>query len=221
MIKLKDLNCKIPKNFCLIEAIDDSSILSVGKVNITLGNAFDGRKFEEGLNSVRRGYLIKLPTKIDHSEKGCPWFNDTKPIVGNIVYFDYLIGLKCEKATFENKTYYILPIRSLLMQLDSEMVSNTTQMLNGFILAQKLTKAPISKFDVTTKEYDDRYVIKKVGTCNYNYLDSDVLDDDEIVEGSVVLTKYSNYPTLEAKYQNRFDGQEYYYFQRNAVIALI
>lgn len=220
MIKLKDLNIKIPKNYVLVEAIDDADHLSIGEMKIELPTV-NGDRYSEGEHSVRRGYLIKMPEKISYHESGTPWVNDTRPRVGNITYFDYLSGKVCDKAIFENKIYYILPYRSLILHLDPNMDYNTIEMLNGFVLARQLPKPKESELEYKDEFYEDRFEIKLSGRYNTNYIDEGKFDDESIQEGCKVLTKAKNYPTLESDFQLRLNGEKYVYFQRETVLGVL
>jgi len=221
MIQLSNLDVKIPKNYVLVEVIDDSQILKTGSLEVKVGKTKDGVKFNEGEHSVRRGYLIKLPDRVTYDEAGIPWKNPVVPKIGNIVYFDYLTGFSCDKAILKNKIYYILPYRSLILQVNPNMNTNTIEMLNGFILAQYIPKTKESDLEVIQKYYRDRYTVKRAGKPNTEYKDENVVDDPLIQEGTKIITQFENYPVLEADYQLHLDGESYIYFQRNAAIGII
>lgn len=220
MIKLKNLKGKIIKNFVLVEIINDTDHLTVGSIDVKIGVSPSGEKYAEAEQSVRRGYVVVLPKKIDYSEAGTPFYNSARPDVGDVVYFDYLTGLHCEKATYQGKIYYIIPYYSLILALNSKMDVSTIKMLNGNILAQKVLKERSSKLEIKDTFFEDRFTIKKIGECNYDYMDGSI-DDDNIKEGDVVLTKFKNYPELEPAYQLRMDGDSYIYFKRNTIIGVI
>lgn len=220
MIKLKNLNGKIIKNFVLVEIINDTDHLTVGNIDVKIGVSPSGEKYAEAEQSVRRGYVITLPKKITYSEAGTPFYNSARPKVGDVVYFDYLTGLNCDHATCEGKIYYILPYYSLILALNSEMDVSTIKMLNGYILAQKLLKERSSELEIKDSFFEDRFTVKKIGECNTEYMDESI-DDDNIKEGDVVLTKFKNYPELEPAYQLRMDGNSYIYFKRNTIVGVI
>ena len=162
-----------------------------------------------------------MPDKITYDEAGTPWKNPVRPPLGNIVYFDYLSGKVCEKVTYENKEYYILPYRSLVLHLDADMDTSTIEMLNGFLLARQISKPKESSLEYKEAFYEDRFDIKKAGVWNVDYIDEGKIDDKSIKEGSKVLTKAKNYPTLEADFQLRLNGEKYVYFQRETVIGIL
>lgn len=221
MIKIKNIKTvTIPKNYCLVEAIDDSDNLSAGGIDIQLGNTKEGLKYNEGEFSVRRGYLIQLPDKVTYNEAGTPWMNDMRPVLGNVVFFDYLSGKVCEKVICNDKIYYILPYRSLVLHLDPNMDTDTIIMLNGFMLAQQLPKPRESALEIKDEMYEDRFVIKQAGICNRDYINGKI-DDESVQEGSRVMTLAKNYPTLEADFQLRLDGEKYVYFKRETVIGIL
>ena len=171
MIKLNNLDITIPKNHVLVEVIDDTGFLTVGDVDIKLGNTVNGDKYSEGEFSIRRGYLITMPNKIEYSEAGTPWKNEDRPEIGQIVYFDYLTGKTGTHCSYEGKIYYILPFRSLVLSLNANMDTNTIQMLNGNILAQMVLKPRVSELEYKDTYYPDRFLIKRIGTPNKDYLD--------------------------------------------------
>jgi hypothetical protein len=226
MIEIKDINkLRVPKNHVLVKVIDDTSTMSVGDVTIDIARTKDGEKWSEGEHSIRRGYLVKLPERIFYSQAGTPWKNPTRPKIGNIVYFDYLAGKQaCNEGkliTNNGEIYYILPFLSLILHLNDKMDLDTVEMLNGFILAKKCLKTPVSSLEIKQEYYDDRYIIKRAGECNTDYLDEGKVDDDEIQEGCTVIAKFKNYPKLEADFQLRLDGQSYYYFKRETIIGIL
>lgn len=225
MILLKTLNVHIPKNQVLIKVIDDTDHLTVGDINIKLGRTVQGDLYSEGEHSIRKGYLVKLPDRITYNEAGTPWINGILPKIGNIVYFDYLEGKKGamegKYCMYDNEIYYIVPFRSLVLHLSPDMDVDTIEMLNGNVLAQKLPKIPSSSLEIKKEYHKDRYVIKKAGKCNENYLEAYKIDDEDIVEGTKVLTRFENYPLLEAQFQNRLNGQSYTYFKRETVVGIL
>ena len=220
MIKLKHLNIKIPKNYVLIEVIDDTDYATIGDLNIQIGKTYLGDKYNEGLYSVRRGYLIAMPNKIDYSEAGTPWINDVRPDIGDVVYFEYLTGKTSTHCEYGGNIYYILPYRSLVLSLNAEMDTNTIQMLNGFIMAKNMLKQRSSELEIKDTYYDDRYEILRIGEPNRDYLDG-LIDDDSIKVGDKVITRFKHYQELEPKYQCRLDGNYYIYFQRKEIIGIL
>ena len=220
MVKLTNLKVSIPKNHVLVEVIDDTGFLTISNTDIQLGNTKDGLKYSEGEFSTRRGYLITMPNKIDYSESGTPWKNEDRPNVGDIVYFDYLTGKNCTHCEYEGKIYYILPFRSLVLSLNANMDTNTIQMLNGFILADTVLRPRISELEYKDTYYPDRFLIKRIGSPNKEYLDG-LIDDEGVKVGDVVLTRFRNYQQLEADYQLRLDGNKYVFFQRKEIIGIL
>jgi hypothetical protein len=222
MIQITDIEkAKIRKNYVLVKIIDDTDKLNIGDVEIKLGKTKDGLDWDAGEHSVRRGYITKLPESVTYDEAGTPWHNPTVPRIGNIVYFGYLEGITCEKVVCDNIIYYVLPYRSLILQLNPNMDTDTTEMLNGFVLAQKLPKTKGSELEIKESFYEDRFEIKVAGVHNTAYKDDNITDDPIITEGSKVITKAKNYPVLEAEYQLRLDGNQYVYFQRKDVMAIL
>jgi len=199
----------IPKNYCLINPIKDNDELQSGDFKTKIGNTPDGIKYSGAEFSIRRGYLIQLPNKVEVSESGTPWFNPVRPLEGNIVYFDYLVARDCDTY----KGHYILPYNSLIL----EVIGDDVKMLNGYMLCQNL---PRTKSELDDSVHEDRFIIKKVGECNLDYLDGSI-DDERIKEESKVITKFSHYPNIEPAYQWRLDGNSYTYFMRKDVIGIL
>jgi len=199
---------KIPKNYVLLDPIDDREYLLAGDREIKMSKTVDGEEYSPGLYTIRRGYLTALPNKIDHSNIGTPYINNIRPNIGSIVYLDYLILKDADKY----KGQFIVPYNSLIL----EVVKDGVKMLNGYMLSKKLS------FEGTleAKDYDDRYEILKAGERNLDYLDKSI-DDESIVKGTKVLTRYSNYPVLEPERQLRLDGNAYYYFRRRDVLGVL
>lgn len=208
------MNIDIPKNYCLINSIDDTDELQSGEFKSKIGRTPDGIKYSEGEFSVRRGHLIHLPNRIDYSEQGTPWKNYVRPIVGNIVYFDYLTA----KGADIYQGCLIMPFRSLILHLNPDMDTNSIEMLNGYLLAHPLPRTS-SNLDIKSV-YEDRFKIKKAGELNLGYLDGSV-DDKAIVEGSNVITRFNNICKLEADFQLRLDGSSYVYMQRKDCIGIL
>lgn len=220
MIDYTKLQQKIPKNYVLIEPITDNDKLSIGELDIKVGRTVNGDVYHEGEQSVRRGYLLKMPDKIEYKEAGTPWINSDRPNVGDIVYMDYLSAKTCDRYVVDGIECYILPFRSLVLSLNPQMDITTVQMLNGNILAQIVLKPRISELEYKDTYYPDRFLIKRVGTPNKEYLDG-LIDDESIKVGDVVLTRFRNYQYLEGSYQLRLDGSKYIFFQRKEIIAIL
>jgi len=220
MIDYTKLTQKIPKNYVLVEPIKDNDKLSIGNLDIKVGRTPDGQVYNEGEQSVRRGYLLKMPNKIDYSEAGTPWVNSDRPNVGDIVYMDYLTAKNCDRYYIDGIECYLMPYRSLVLSLNVNMDTNTIQMLNGFILAKTMLKPRISELEYKDEFYPDRFIVERIGTPNKEYLDG-LIDDESIKVGDVVLTRFRNYQYLEGDYQLRLDGSKYIFFQRKEIIGIL
>jgi hypothetical protein len=204
------------KNNVLIRMVDDNEKI-VGKSGLEF---WVDTSYQKGDYSHKHGVLAKLPTKITYCDKGVPWRNNSRPSVGDEVWYKYNLDDTKDIYQSGDDFYCLVPYRDLVLSHNRKCPESSILMLNGYMLAQKMKMPKENELDITDRDYPDRYIIVYAGEHNREYVNELWIDDNEIDEGCEVMTRFDRYPELEYDLQLRFDGNKYYYFQRKEVVGV-
>lgn len=211
-----------PNNMVLIEYFDMNKTARYGDLEIMVKPGVDYANSDKtssgkGRHLERTGKVIVSCDKLTH-DKRYPWKTDIKVKEGDWVWFPSS-AFDRAKDKFEEKgrKFVFMNYHKLYMRAKEDEY----EMLNGYILAEKIKKkkegtlvAPYEEF------YGDIYrLIKRGDVVDF---EGHFFDDPGIKEGDNIMTWGDKpKPLLEETGHKFFDNKDYHIFQTKEIVATV
>jgi len=194
------------------------------------------------------GTVVKVPDRLwfdVNAQDGMLWDTDMELLVGDIVWFNVIesananeVHINTSSGINGGKIIRIIPYQDVyvakrLMQYpmirDKYIggIDDYTKVvcLNGYCLLEQVEMPRLSKYDITPKGiFEDRGVVKYLGTPNRRYQGDKYSDDIDVKVGDAVFLRpgYRPFPLERVKYNSTFDGgKQYWCVQRRRIIFAI
>ncbi len=215
----------------LIEEMHDE--ITHGTLTLKLDTSF-----EVGKHAPNKGTVIRVPEKFVYSKKASlntgDWDTDIEIEEGDLVWFDYLTGLECNKVECKGKLYYILPYYTLYVakkiikggfewsdEGDGRSSVNFKKgkgpfnvekiiPLNGYILCEPIINTE-KYIDFEFEREEAKYaMVAYVGSCNKKYRGFRYHDDPAVQVGCKVIYGMATNLWLEQEEHSSFNGKKRY-----------
>ena len=168
------------------------------------------RFYEAAGHSIRHGKVVTLPK--EKELKNSEFKTQVKVEVGDMVWWYYDVGNNAEVCKFEDKYYYIMNYRDMIVLKRSDYIET----LNGHLLCETERRYAKSQFE--SKEYEevkDTVIITHDGDpVEYVHWN----DNAEIKTGDKVLTTKAVY-NLEYELHLYFNGKMNRVIKRKDIYA--
>lgn len=183
-------------------------------------------------NTIRHGIIRGVPEKFIFREDygfGADWKNKIQINEGDRVWFSIVGSSESEKIIIDNKLYFIVPYKELIVAKRKIVLSKTGTkfefvieedgflyeivMLNGFVLVQPKMMKQNEFIKLPPKKSKD-CVVCFCGEPNSRYFKGHFFDDDRINIGDTIRV-HLFHKYLEDMLHKNFDGdREYMVIQR-------
>jgi len=210
-------NFKPISNSVLVRINEMHDEITYGTLTLKLDTSF-----EVGKHAANKGVVIKVPEKFVYSKtpniNTSDWDTDIEAEEGDLVYFDYLSGIECNKVECEDKLYYILPYHTLyILKRKNKVIP-----LNGYVLLEPVIKEEGYKDFKFDREQAKYATVAYSGSCNKKYRNKQYFDDSAIKAGEKVIYGKVSGLFLEQEEHSSFNGNKRYrIIQRRYLTGII
>jgi len=184
------------------------------------------------------GRVIKVPQKLYYNENdphnSMLWDTDMELEIGDLCWFSLMESLNANEMAIDGKIVRIIPYadcfvakRSKWPTLNEDVWVRKHEVicLNGYVLLEQVPIPSVSELDqIDHGVYEDRGVVRYLGTPNRDYVDYKSSDDIVIKEGDLAYIKlgYRPFPLERRSYMAHFEGDKLFWcLQRRRIIAAI
>ena len=189
------------------------------------------------------GFVRKAPLKLNYTPEGTgmPWDTDMELKLGDQTFFNLIESLNSVELDVDGKYIRMIPYQDIycakrIMQYPMITTKQTyggidpytkVIMLNGYCLLEQVRLPKLSDLDVTSEDhvYEDRGIIRYLGTPNRTYTVSKYQDNTELKVGDMAFIRPGYKPFLLERrgYFAQFDSDHklYYCVQRINIILSI
>jgi hypothetical protein len=193
------------------------------------------------------GIVRKVPQKLYYTPdgQGMPWDTDMELQVGDTVWFNIIESLNSVELAVDKSFIRIIPFQDVYCAKRSTPIpaqeidlgnmwyskkfrmEHSVIMLNGYCLLEQVRLPKLSELDVTSEDhvYEDRGIIRYLGTPNRTYTVSKYQDNTELKVGDMAFIRPGYKPFLLERrgYFAQFDSDHklYWCVQRRNIIMSI
>jgi hypothetical protein len=190
------------------------------------------------------GIVRKVPHKLFYTPdgQGLPWDTDMELQVGDTVWFNIIESLNSVEFAVDKAYIRIIPYQDCYCAkrripdpqwiysnyfIGVEHFLEKVIMLNGYCLLEQVRLPKLSDLDVTSEDhvYEDRGIIRYLGTPNRTYTVSKYQDNTELKVGDMAFIRPGYKPFLLERrgYFAQFDSDHklYWCVQRRNIIMSI
>ena len=219
-------NFKPISNSVLLRINEKHDKLTYGTLTLINDTTYD-----IGKHAPNKGVVVKVPDKFVYSKtpniNTSDWDTDIEVEEGDLVYFDYLSGIECNKIEHEDKLYYILPYHTLYISkrevYDKLNITKTEIIpLNGYVLLEPIIKEEGYKDFKFEREQAKYATVAYSGSCNKKYRNKQYYDDSDIRAGEkVIYGKVSGLFLEQEEYSSLNGNKRYRIIQRRFLTGII
>jgi hypothetical protein len=182
------------------------------------------------------GIVRKLPQSLYYTPDGLgmPWDTDMELQEEDMVWYNIIESLNSVELAVDNAFIRLIPYQDIYCAKREYWIDKWTNkkatevvMLNGYCLLEQVRLPKLSDLDVTSEDhvYEDRGIIRYLGTPNRTYTVSKYQDNTELKVGDMAFIRpgYKPFMLERREYFARFseDHKLYYCVQRRNIILSI
>lgn len=213
-------------NMVLVEPVIDTSKVTFGELTIDINTEYQPENHVRVINRV-----VSLPKELKfsmnpHQYRSMEWDTTMELKHNDIVWINYLAGLKATKIECEGMIYILIPYSQIyLARREKEIktlnkIRETVVMLNGYVLVEPTLYKVSNILDVPDKVNMRIMKVVVLGRPNKRYKDVTLMDDDYVRVGDRVVMKNLYHRKLEYDLHARFD-KELYVTQRSRILGVL
>ena len=213
-------------NMVLLEPVIDTSKVTFGEMELKLDTSFHPENHVRVINRI-----VSLPKCLKFSMnvnkyRSMEWETEMELKYGDIVWINYLAGLKATQIQVDEKYYILLPYSQIyLAKREKEIktfkkIKETVLMLNGYVIVESIKEKIQSVIDIPDKENMRVMRIVNLGRPNKRYKEISVFDDDYLRVNDRVVMKNVHHRKLEYDIHARFE-KKYYITQRPRILGVL
>lgn len=183
------------------------------------------------------GKVVKLPQKLYFNEdgSGMPWDTDMELQRGDTAWFNFMESLNAIELNVDGMIVRIIPYSDIYVAkrlgkiwrgVGGATGEEIIVCLNGYCLLERIKYPKLSDLDVVSENhyYDDRGIVRFIGSANKKYTSRDQVDDINVEVGQTAYLKSGYKPFLLERNENLgvFDnGKMYYCVQRRRIMFVV
>jgi len=229
MIRLtkEELNNFIPtNNMVLLESVEDMKMVRFGDLEINIDNDFQPENHVRIINRV-----VAVPRNLKFSTdpqrfKTMEWDTEMELKYNDLVWINYLAGIKAIQVECEGKYYILIPYSQIYLARREKFIKTTNRMretvivLNGYVIIEPITEKASDILDVAEKKNMRVAHVRLLGRPNNKYKNPDLVEDNYIRTGDRVVMKNVHHRKLESNVHARFN-KDFYVTQRPRILGIL
>jgi co-chaperonin GroES (HSP10) len=224
-MELKSLDITPAPGGVLIEYFDKNRTIKYGGLELhapvqkhDFGNLKDHTATSNVMQHSEREGVVRAVCKTIRDRRDYDFKTQVAVAGGDKVWFGAHPFKHSQGFTYQGRTLALMDYRTLLMrERDGE-----SYMLNGYVLAERVERESPSKIIASPfKEfYPNIFRVVKTGQP-VEYKLSAYKDIDDLEEGDLVLTRFTDYPLLEEKEHRSYSDRSLYIIQTRDIFAKV